>query len=78
LRKVFYVLTPTPLALLSRVNTLLKGELELPALMRRYDARSSASEEGTSPYFVQGSVAAEGSGGGQMKARNNLERASQQ
>ena len=65
------------------MNTLVKGSIELPALMRSYDAavamqqwqqekqRSSASG---SPYYVLGAVASEGLGGGAMKARSNLER----
>ena len=32
-RKVLYVLTPLPLDTLQRVNTLLKGNLEIPAAL---------------------------------------------
>jgi hypothetical protein len=67
---------------LAQVNTLIKGSIELPALMRSYDAavamqqwqqEKQPSGSGT-PYYVLGAVASEGLGGGAMKARNNLER----
>ena len=32
-----FVLTPVPLEVLEQVNTLLKGTVEIPALMRSYD-----------------------------------------
>jgi hypothetical protein len=65
---------------LAQVNTLLKGSIEVPALMRSYDAAIAMQQQRKSaagcvtPYYVLGAVASEGLGGGAMKARNNLER----
>lgn len=72
------------------MNTLLKGSIEVPALMRSYDAaiamqqwqKQKQSPTGhacggsVTPYYVLGAVASEGVGGGAMKSRNNLERGS--
>lgn len=66
------------------MNTLVKGSIEIPALMRSYDAAilqqnaQHAADAGTAseassassitPYYVLGAVASEGLGGGAMKA----------
>ena len=72
---------------LAQVNTLIKGSIEVPALMRSYDAAIATQQwqknhgsnrrapgGSVTPYYVLGAVASEGLGGGAMKARNNLER----
>ena len=77
-RQILFVATPVPQSQLQHVNTLLKGQIDLPVLMRRDNARKAAysvkAQLGDTPYYVLGSVSAEGSGGTQMKARKNLER----
>lgn len=64
-RKLLYVLTPVPLETLHRVNTLLKGILEIPA------ALMLSTKQGSVPY-VSSEFSYELRGAGARKVRYNL------
>ncbi|XP_031552289.1 polynucleotide 5'-hydroxyl-kinase NOL9-like isoform X2 [Actinia tenebrosa] len=65
--KLFYILTPVPLDQLQRVNTLLKGNLEIPATLLLKERRPG------SPY-VSSEFSYDIKGAGVRKVRYNLQR----
>lgn len=67
--KKLYMLTPTPRAALPSVRELLIGSLGLPSQLLHSDRYAS-------PYMSLFCLAAEGTGSGSMKSRNNLARRS--
>jgi len=62
-----YLLTPLPLAAAAAASRLLLGRLALPAALLRAPGLCS-------PQLTHLALAAEGSGGGAMRSRNNLQR----
>ncbi|KAJ1620061.1 hypothetical protein T492DRAFT_401103 [Pavlovales sp. CCMP2436] len=68
-RGELHILTPLPLAQLQRVNTVVRGNLQLPAALIIGGAQPMAAM----PYLTAESVTA--AGAASMRSRNNLERA---
>lgn len=67
-RRVLFVVTPLPIAVLQRVNLLVRSAIPLDALM------VSAVDPALSPYVVTDVVASKGTGSAAMQSRNNLKR----
>jgi hypothetical protein len=69
-RRTFYIATLVPPSQLAEVNTLVKGQIELPSAVLMEGAIPG------SPYLTADSVSSMGSGSGTLRVRNNIVRGS--